>query len=459
MGGYSMAKREYGQEQPYIPVGIFKLRLPFIHYRVEVSELLQAILMCSTCLGAIPVLTENLGIPFELAWSMVIINGLLYTIHATWGDPVVPGWITPAIPLTLAYITGFEMGPERTQAMIALQIMVGVIFLVMGITGMASKLLRIVPESIKAGILMGAGLAAIIGEFTPGKRFDKTPITIGLCILLSYFMLFSEKFKKMRKSNFVLDKIAGFGMLPAIILAVIVGPIVGEYPVPNIDIFPIIHFPDINGILQHASIFGVGFPNVDLFIKAIPTAIVIYIIAFGDFVTTEALIGEADEIRQDEKIDFNANRSNLLSAVRNLIEGFFCAYPTLAGPLWAAVTASVAERYKEGPDKMQSIFSGVGTFRWATFIAVTLTPVVTLVQPILPAALSATLVVQGFICTRLAMESCPNRLDMGICGVIGAMIVAKGASWGLATGIVLVILLSIKDANKAKIAAEKVENE
>lgn len=57
------------------------------------------------------------------------------------------------------------------------------------------------------------------------------------------------------------------------------------------------------------------------------------------------------------------------------------------------------------------------------------------------------------------MESCPNRLDMGICGVIGAMIVAKGASWGLATGIVLVILLSIKDANKAKIAAEKVENE
>lgn len=191
-----MAKREYGQEQPYIPVGIFKLRLPFIHYRVEVSELLQAILMCSTCLGAIPVLTENLGIPFELAWSMVIINGLLYTIHATWGDPVVPGWITPAIPLTLAYITGFEMGPERTQAMIALQIMVGVIFLVMGITGMASKLLRIVPESIKAGILMGAGLAAIIGEFTPGKRFDKTPITIGLCILLSYFMLFSEKFKK-----------------------------------------------------------------------------------------------------------------------------------------------------------------------------------------------------------------------------------------------------------------------
>lgn len=443
-----MPKREYGAEQPYIGIGIFKLRLPFIHYRIEFPELFQALLMCATCLGAIPVLQENLGVPFEIAWSMVIINGLLYTIHATWGDPVVPGWITPAIPLTIAYLANYEMGPGRVQAMIALQIMVGVIFLFMGITGLAGKLLHLVPESIKAGILMGAGLAAIIGEFTPGKRFDKTPITIGICVLLAYFMLFSEKFKKLRQSNRVLDKIAGFGMLPAIIIAIIIGPIVREYPMPNIDLFPIIKLPDINGILQHASVFGVGFPGVDVFIKCIPTAFVIYIIAFGDFVTTEVLIGEADEVRQDEKIDFNANRSNLLSGIRNMIEGFFCTYPTLCGPLWAAVTASVAERYKEGPDKMNSIFSGVGTFRWATFIAVSLTPVVTLVQPILPAALSATLVVQGFICTRLAMETCKQRLDMGICGVVGAMIVAKGASWGLLTGVILVILLSI--AKKAK---------
>lgn len=39
-------KREYGQEQPYTPLGIFKLRLPFIHYKWEWSEAMQAILMC-----------------------------------------------------------------------------------------------------------------------------------------------------------------------------------------------------------------------------------------------------------------------------------------------------------------------------------------------------------------------------------------------------------------------------
>jgi hypothetical protein len=51
-------RRNDGAEQPYIPLGIFKLRIPFIHYRFEVPEAIQAIFMCATCLGAIPVLTE-----------------------------------------------------------------------------------------------------------------------------------------------------------------------------------------------------------------------------------------------------------------------------------------------------------------------------------------------------------------------------------------------------------------
>ena len=51
---------------------------------------------------------------------------------------------------------------------------------------------------------------------------------------------------------------------------------------------------------------------------AIPTAIVVYIIAFGDFVTSEELLRSADEVRQDEKIDFNANRSNVISGIRNV---------------------------------------------------------------------------------------------------------------------------------------------
>ena len=128
--------RENGKEQPFIPAGPFKIRIPFIHYRWEISECLQAILMCATCLGAIPVLQELLGVPYEVAWSMVIINGFFYNLHSLLGDPVVPGWITPAIPLVTAFLTLTEQGPERVQTMIALQLVVGLIFLFMGITGL-----------------------------------------------------------------------------------------------------------------------------------------------------------------------------------------------------------------------------------------------------------------------------------------------------------------------------------
>ncbi len=435
-------KRELGSEQPSWKLGVFRVRLPFVHYRFESSEALQAILMCATCLGAIPILTSVLGIPFELAWSMVIINGLLYNTHALLGDPVVPGWITPSIPLTIAYLTQFEMGPLRIQALIALQLLVAFTFLFMGITGLAGKLMRIVPDSIKSGILLGAGFAAIIGEFAVEKgRFNLYPFSIAIGTLLSYFLLFSERFKEMRKNHALVNLFGKYGMLPAIFASIIIAPLCKELPFPNIEVGSFIKIPEFSNILRQVSVFGVGFPNIDLFVKAIPMAIMVYIIAFGDFVTSGALLKEADRVRTDEKIDFNSNRSNLISGIRNLIQGILIPYVPLCGPLWAAVSAAVFERYKEGREGMDSVYSGVGTFRWMTFICVSIVPIVSLVQPTLPVALSLTLLVQGFVCTRLAMTICKDHIDMGIAGVMAAVIAVKGAAWGLGVGIILFLLL------------------
>ena len=69
--------RKYGEEQPYWKAGIFKIRLPFIHYAWSIPEMVQAVFMCATCLGAIPVLTEVLGVSYEVALSMVIYASLL----------------------------------------------------------------------------------------------------------------------------------------------------------------------------------------------------------------------------------------------------------------------------------------------------------------------------------------------------------------------------------------------
>jgi hypothetical protein len=446
-----MLKREHGQEQPYIPAGIFKIRLPFIHYKWEWPEAIQAIFMCATCLGAIPVLTEVLGIPFEWAWSMVIINGLLYCLHILLGDPVVPGWITPSIPLTIAFLEKYTIGVNRIQALIALQLLVSLIFILMGITGVAGKLMRIIPTSLKAGILLGAGLAAVIGEFKTGGRFGIYPVSIVIGGLLAYYLLFSEGFVSLRKRSKIADVLAKYGMLPAILIAIIVGPIFKELPIPKIEIGSVIMIPLVGDLLKNVSPFGIGFPSIALFIGAVPMAIIAYIIAFGDFVTAEALINEADEIRTDEKIDFNSNRSNLISGLRNLIMALIAPYTQLCGPLWAAVTASVAQRYKEGRKAMDSIHSGAGTFRWMTFLMVAVIPVVSLVKPVLPVALSLTMLVQGYICVRLAMSMCKTDLDRGIAGVMAAVLATKGAAWGFAIGIILFLILV--DLKKIKAVA------
>ena len=437
-------KRAYGEEQPYIPAGIFKIRLPFIHYRWEWPEFFQAMFMCSTCLSAIPVLQQMLGVSFNLAWSMVIINGLLYNLHVLLGDPVVPGWITPAVPLVIAFMGKYQLGIVRFQSLIALQLLLGVIFLLMGITGFANKLMKIIPNAIKAGVLLGAGTAAIIGEFNTGGRFHKYPISITVGCLIAFFCLFSPQFMKMRTNNHIWNAIGKYGMLPAIIIAVFVGPIVGEFPWFHIKIGTFIKIPDFAGIWNKLSPFSIGFPTASMFLSALPMAVVVYIIAFGDFITSEALIHEADEARKDEKIDFNAN----------------CPYTQLCGPLWAAVTAAVAQRYKEGPKAMESICSGAGTFRWSTFIGVMLIPIVSLLQPVLPVALSLTLLVQGYICTRLAMDMCKTDVERGIAGCMGAVLAIEGAAWGLAVGILLYLTLKTYGKVKSSVSvSETAENE
>ena len=444
-------KRNHGGEQPYIPAGIFKIRIPFIHYKWEWSEALQGLLMCATCLGAIPILTEVLGISFELAWSMVIINGILYSLHALLGDPVVPGWITPSIPLTIAFLNEYTLGGERIQALIALQIIVGLLFIIMGSTGIAGKLIRIIPNSLKAGILLGAAFAAVTGEFKLGGRFGIYPYAILIGGLIAYYILFSNGFKALRKKSPIVNLLGKYGMLPAILISIIVGPLFGELPIPKIEMGSIIKIPQFAELFRTVSPFGIGFPSIKLFIGAIPMAFIAYIIAFGDFVTGEALIKEVDESRNDELVDFNSNRSNLISGFRNILLALIAPYVTLAGPLWAAVTASVSQRYQEGRDAMDSLFGGVGTFRWVTLIAVALVPIVSLVQPVLPVALSLTLLVQGYVCARLAMNICNNDTDRGIAGVVGAVLAVKGAAWGFVVGIILFIILSDFSKSKAEV--------
>ncbi|MBN7117750.1 hypothetical protein [Ectopseudomonas oleovorans] len=432
-------QQDLGVEAPYWPVGPFKVRLPFIHYRFEISDYMQGLLMCAVDLAAIPLMTEFLGMPFEVALAVVILNGLLYLTHHLLGDPVVPGWITPAIPLLMAYCSQFPEGPERVHALIAFQLMLGAFSIGLGMTGMARKVVSLVPSALKAGIIMGAGLSAVVTVFKEGGRFDSFPWTISIAIGIAFYLVFSIHFQELKKRNRFWWNFAKLGIFPIILLAVIVAPIFGEAPWPSIEWG--ISQPDFVTLFNEYTVFGLGMPPLMMFITAIPTVFAAYLVVFGDVLGAKAILGEADHVRRDEKVDFNPDRSHLIFGGRNAFMSIFGPDVAMCGPQWSAMQVVITERFKGGAKAMKSIYGGVGSFRWGTNTGLLLLPVVTLVQPILGVALALTLLIQGYVSVRLGIMEVRSQRDLGIAGVIGAVLAIKGAGWAFAIGVGLCALI------------------
>jgi len=439
-------KRKPGGVQPYIPLGPFQLRLPIIHYRFEIPDYIQGLLMCAVCLGAIPMLQEYLGMPFEIALTIVIMNGFFYLLHSHLGDPVIPGWITPAIPLLLLWLKTFPMGVDRMHALIAFEMLLGFISFFLGVTGLAKKFVDIVPDALKAGILLGAGVAAVKLVFDPGQRFDHFPWTITISIGLAFYILFSNHFKKIKESHKALKVISDLGLVPPLLLAIIIAPLLGELPWPTIQWS--LTVPQFYTLFTEWTPFSarIGFPPLSMFVSAAPLVFAVYIVLFGELIQAEALIDEARETRHgDENVHFDANRNNLIVGIRNITMSMIGPDLTMCGPLWAAMQVVTCERYKQGPQAMDSLVGGVASFRLGTFTGYFLMPIVTLVKPILPIALSLTMLVQGYVAVRVGILKARTFNDLGIAGIVAAVLISRGAAYALAVGVVLCALIFGKD--------------
>ena len=212
-GKFPLKKRELGGVQPHIKLGPFHLRLPLIHHEWSWTEMMAAMFLGVACLGAgtattmttfglddpanIAALGFDANGAFLMSLTFGIMNAICYYLPSLLGDPVVPGWITPALPLTLSYLGQWELPNyatgqvDRIYAMIALQMLVALFFLVMGATGLGRMLVNAVPNAIKAGIVLGAGVTAAVNVFS--ARMPKAPITVVIAVLMSYFFLFNPR--------------------------------------------------------------------------------------------------------------------------------------------------------------------------------------------------------------------------------------------------------------------------
>ncbi|MBM7649662.1 hypothetical protein JOC78_002636 [Bacillus ectoiniformans] len=446
-------KRNDGGEQPSM-LGALKFRLPFVHYKLEYPDWIQGAILCVVPMGITTVMMDVLGIPFELAIAFVIINNFLYLLHTHFGDPSIAGWITAGIPLYVGFLTGFPEGEERILALIALQLTVALIFLLMGLFKGADVLVKRLPLSLKAGILLGAGFAAVFGEFSATGRVWTMPVTILLGAAFGFFMMFSNTAAPLRERYPFFRYVAQFGIAIPFALSYAVGILIGEVSAPTIS-WSLVPIP-IGEIIANYSIFGVGFPEFSYFMKALPLAIAAYIIAFGDVLVVSSLLKSADEVRTDEKVVFDAGRNSIIVSIRNFIEGVFMPFLPLSGPQWTGGQVLVLNRYmNNGRAQVDSYWGGATGIFWGMSIALMLGPVVSLFQPGINIGMALTMLIQGYLCGYLAMEILKEKgnLEKGIAVIIGAVLATQGAAWGLGVGIVLWLLLE-KNWMESSVAKE-----
>ena len=446
--------RPHGAVHPGVAWGPFTLRVPWIHVGVALPELIQGLLVAgATGLSLVPLYMEWWGMSFETAVAMCVVSSVLVCAGPiVFGDPYCAGWLTPALPLVLRQAIQYESIPERTAFVTAVVLLVGAAFLLMGVSGLGSWFLRAVPRALKAGIILGAGMSALYGEFLPRSggrpsRIDAFPLCILLAVCVSLLLLFSQPMERWKKRNRGIAFFGSLGIAPGFFLAMVIGPWVGEvsygsftsyFTPPEAAQWPatIFFLPDFARLFSGFSPLFQGFPGLDFFAAALPLAFASYVIGFGDIITGTAIVSDASRERPDEQVPVDERRTHLTIGCRNLLQAIFSGpFFPLQGPLWTGATVVVAERYRRGRKEMDSIFNGI--FSYMLFgipIFYFIRPLLELFRPVLDVGFSLTLILTGFACAYVALALPRNRVERALTVLIGMVIMYYSTFLGLVMG-------------------------
>jgi len=393
--------------------GMFTARFPLLHMRIEWRELIQGLVVSlSSGLALVPLLTTAFGLTFDEAITISMIHIMLNTSSVViFGEPYASGWIAPAFPFALAFVlSGADSPTERFQLMTALTLDFTVIVLFLGITGLGATMVRRIPNALKAGIILGAALSAFKRVFYDDiESFIAMPTAMTLALVSTLVIAFYGPFQEWRKKNKIAGFIASFGLLPSFILAGVFGSLLGEFV---FDIQMGFLIPPIGDMFDKVSPFAIGFPSLEFFIEALPLAFISYLLLFGDLLTGVALIEGAQKHRPDDPIEFNLSRSHYSIAIRNALSAVIAPFFPTQGILWAGGQVIILERWKQGKEAIENLFSGISAFYYYGIpVAVMFLPVVTFLKPFMPIALMLALTMTAVACSKLAFQIALSKND------------------------------------------------
>jgi hypothetical protein len=346
--------------------GPFTARIPFIHIKFRGAEFFQGLVIAgATAFAAVPI-AMGLGLTFEEGVALSFIAGTLIGAGPIFfGEPMAPGWVTPAVPIVIAAFAAKGQfngvyDPEVFRLMAAMCIEFTLLLFIMGITGWGKKLIQIIPNGLKAGIILGAALAAFYQVFiTDIDKLMMQPVSMIVAISLCIVTTFSDPFKKLALNNNFFKKVGSLGLLPGFVIAGIVAYLLNEVTFSIEWGFKI---PEVVSLFNRTSPLAIGFPSLDMYLEAIPLVIIAYTLLFGDLITATEVLNDAQVKRPDEPLDVNVDRSHLSIAFRNFIGLLINPFFPTQGALWTGVHVVIVERWKKGFKEMPSIFDGLGSY-------------------------------------------------------------------------------------------------
>lgn len=453
-----MVERVAGQEQPFIPAGMFRIRLPFVHYRFSLPDALIGLLVSFIYFIPVSLYQSLFDLPLEQAWALIHFSLWLLLLHNHFGDYAMGGWITASLPLIMGYIGGLPEGVDRIHGLMSIHLWLAIFMLFLGITGLAKRAVEFMPQTLKAGILLGAGIAGFWTVISPlstaNQSVNNFPFGIGVAGLATVALIWSYPLLVRRKSSTFLNRIATFGMPLGFALGGILGTLTGEIPAPQIQSFFV---PADWSFISTFSVFGVGFPPMTILLGALPLSVLIYVIAYGDFVFIETIVRGNNERRPDEKVDLNSSRAHIIVGVRNVAHMLFGPHPILAGPAFTAYSAIHILRWGQGKDQVDSIFDATASSTLFLILGAYLGPIVYGAAPMTGIALGIGLSLQGFVCAYVGMKMVKYTQQAGIALLMGMVIATRGAIWGLAVGILLYFLMEFRAKKSERL--EEIEPE
>lgn len=322
----------------------------------------------------------------NVAYALVLFETACYTLNWLLGESSICGWITAAMAIIVLYLETLPEGVARLQALTTIQLELGLLFIILGATGLSKKLNTLMPTALKGGIVLGAGINSVAVRLKEGGAVDTATIgcLVGLTVVCLF--MFSQRIREHMATNKLLSLLGNCSFLWAVLILFVVGGLT------------------------------------------------------GDFITVQELGFAA--FREDEHIEFDANRTNVICGIRNVILSLCAPYPALAGPLSPPYCIATYARYHQGGrEAMDSIYDGSATNLIFAVLSLFVYPLYEASLAASGTLLVAIMVIQGFVCAQIDCNMLRDDMDKGLAGMGAGLVVARGAAVALPASIILYLLL------------------